>query len=80
MTRIEGKEIIIEVEKPDKCEYCGRTEELRPYGPGGARICYDCGTATPEMKKIVAENFDKILDQVDVARNAESTIVIELKK
>ncbi len=26
------------------CEYCGaKDEELRPYGKGGAKICYECG-------------------------------------
>lgn len=34
---------IIEVEPDDICELCGAFEETRPYGPGGKRICYDCG-------------------------------------
>jgi hypothetical protein len=25
-----------------KCEICGKTEELRPYGPGGKNVCFDC--------------------------------------
>lgn len=33
------------------CYYCGPTgEELRPYGPGGARICFPCMKATPERE------------------------------
>lgn len=31
-------------EEPDgRCELCGKIDELRPYGPHGERICYDCG-------------------------------------
>lgn len=33
----------IAVEEPDKCELCGKFAELRPYGPRGERICFDCG-------------------------------------
>lgn len=25
------------------CEMCGTIDELRPYGPNGERICFDCG-------------------------------------
>ena len=24
------------------CELCGKVEELRPYGPGGKNVCFDC--------------------------------------
>lgn len=27
----------------EPCEYCGIPSELRPYGKGGAKICYECG-------------------------------------
>jgi hypothetical protein len=43
VTRREGGVLIIEVEPDDTCELCGMVEELRPYGPNGARICFDCG-------------------------------------
>lgn len=34
--------------EPDrKCELCGKVEETRPYGPGGKRICYECGMKDP---------------------------------
>lgn len=26
-----------------KCELCGKTAELRPYGPKGESICFACG-------------------------------------
>lgn len=29
---------------PDaKCELCGKVAELRPYGPRGENICFECG-------------------------------------
>lgn len=34
--------LLIEVEPPAKCELCGKVAELRPYGPGGKRICFRC--------------------------------------
>ena len=30
------------------CELCGRIDELRPYGPNGEQICYECGQKDPE--------------------------------
>jgi hypothetical protein len=34
--------LLIEEEAPDTCELCGEEAELRPYGPGGKRICFNC--------------------------------------
>ena len=61
MTRIVNGMLIIEPEPDDKCEYCGKIDELRPYGKNGERICYDCGMKNEEetdrqMKKM----FDKL--------------------
>ena len=42
------------------CYYCGDTEELRPYGPGGAPICFVCGSH-PERKKAVEERMGAIM-------------------
>lgn len=34
------------------CHYgCGATKDLRPYGPGGAGVCFHCASATPERKQ-----------------------------
>jgi hypothetical protein len=30
------------------CDYCGALAELRPYGVGGASICFACGMANIE--------------------------------
>ena len=26
-----------------RCELCGKTAELRPYGPNGESVCFSCG-------------------------------------
>lgn len=40
-----------------KCEYCGKNDELRPYGRGGAFICFECGMK-PEHKSETEANYD----------------------
>ena len=40
---VDGVRIVrVKPEDPDVCDLCGAVEELRPYGPRGASICYDC--------------------------------------
>ena len=34
---------VIETESDMRCELCGKVDELRPYGPNGERVCFDCG-------------------------------------
>ena len=34
---------VIEATPPAKCELCGAIDELRPYGPHGEAVCFDCG-------------------------------------
>lgn len=34
---------VSEEEPHDVCELCGNLDDLRPYGPGGKRICCPCG-------------------------------------
>jgi len=43
VTRRVGNVEIIEPEEHDVCELCGKRAELRPYGPHGERICFECG-------------------------------------
>jgi hypothetical protein len=38
-----GNIIIIEDEPNQQCDLCGKIDELRPYGPNGECICFDCG-------------------------------------
>lgn len=53
-----GNITIICPEPDGKCEMCGKVDELRPYGPRGERICYDCAmkdeaSATRQMRRIL---------------------------
>lgn len=41
--RIDDDIVVIEEEPEDRCHACGNVAETRPYGPGGSRICFDCG-------------------------------------
>ena len=43
MTRDVPGGIIIETELPQQCDLCGVIAELRPYGPNGEAVCFDCG-------------------------------------
>jgi hypothetical protein len=36
-----GKGFIQETD-PAPCEMCGKIRELRPYGPNGENVCFDC--------------------------------------
>lgn len=34
------------------CHYCHTTtKELRPYGPRGAMVCFDCGTSSEHVEE-----------------------------
>lgn len=44
------------------CHYCGKTNDLRPYGPRGAMVCFDCAMSTPERKAETEHNFAVQLD------------------
>jgi hypothetical protein len=46
-----GNLIIIKEEPPDVCDQCGKVDELRPYGPKGELICYDCAQKNPEVSE-----------------------------
>ena len=43
------------------CHYCGKTNDLRPYGPKGAMVCFDCAMR-PERKAEAEYNFAVQLD------------------
>jgi hypothetical protein len=60
-TRIANGILIIEPEPEGECEYCGKIDELRPYGKDGARICYDCGMKNREETD---HQFGKVLDKI----------------
>jgi hypothetical protein len=48
MTRKISDTVYIEDTPPATCELCGVVSELRPYGPGGKWICFDCGMKDKE--------------------------------
>jgi hypothetical protein len=39
------------------CFYCSNTEDLRPYGPKGAMVCFSCAMATPERENEATLQF-----------------------
>lgn len=45
-----------------KCHYCDKTNDLRPYGPKGAMVCFSCAMGTPERKAETGRNFAAQLD------------------
>lgn len=56
-----NKIVIIGLPQEDApCEYCGKIDELRPYGKNGAKICFDCGMK-PENKEHTSKMFSKVL-------------------
>ena len=54
---------IIDSGEPAKCDLCGKVDELRPYGPNGESICFDCGMKDEET---TAKQFKKLIDGDDL--------------
>lgn len=48
MTKRIGNVLVIEEEEPQQCDFCGQIRELRPYGPNGECICFECGMKDEE--------------------------------
>lgn len=44
------------------CHYCGTTNDLRPYGPKGTWVCFDCAMSTPERRAEAGLYFAVQLD------------------
>jgi len=62
IARHNGKKAILLGEKNmGICEYCGKIDDLRPYGKDGANICYDCG--------MLPENFDEVNKRINGTYN-----------
>lgn len=48
---------------PGYCCHCQTAaKELRPYGPNGALVCFDCAMATPERKAAAERALQQTLD------------------
>lgn len=52
----------IEPEDPRICQLCGAFSETRPYGPGGARVCFGCGMKNEEeaQRRFAAELINSV--------------------
>lgn len=56
------------------CHYCKADDkEMRPFGPGGAQVCFDCAFATPERQAETERQFDARLNSA-----CEVSDIIEL--
>ena len=49
--------VLLEQEPPATCGDCGKEAELRPYGPGGKRICFECAMSDPTETSRRYRNF-----------------------
>ena len=50
---------VIEAEERQQCDMCGKIDELRPYGPNGECLCFDCGMKDENTtRKIFKEAMD----------------------
>lgn len=50
----------------DNCEFCGKYEEIRPYGPKGEKLCFDCGM---KDENSMEKQFQKQLDKLEQINN-----------
>lgn len=50
LAQAEGAEVITDT-APQQCDTCDKVAELRPYGPNGECICFDCGMRDEETTK-----------------------------
>lgn len=66
----------IEATEPGTCDLCGEIAELRPYGPNGENICFQCGMKDEESTR---RAFEKVLDGVD-AVEVSSRVLEAYKK
>lgn len=84
--------MIMEVLSNETCCTCSRPElpdradphdhtELRPYGPNGALICFDCAMK-PENREEVERRFETALNAAETASVADGATIghIELTK
>ena len=42
---------LITAQEHRKCQMCGETAELRPYGPNGERVCFPCAMKDEEAAR-----------------------------
>jgi hypothetical protein len=49
MSKRIGNAVVIAREPDMICHECGKVAETRPYGRGGAEMCYKCGEKIPDV-------------------------------
>lgn len=54
-----AKIVVLKASKPQGCDLCGKVAELRPYGPKGEHVCFECGMKDEEAAK---RAFDKRME------------------
>lgn len=57
MTGRVGDKVFIQVEPDERCAVCSKMAELRPAGPDGERVCFDCANKNPEALKAYAKRL-----------------------
>lgn len=70
MSGRQGDLFVIEQENPQQCDSCGAVKELRPYGPGGSIVCFDCAMKDP---KTAERHFGRRIGYTKPATNPENT-------
>lgn len=59
-----GKVLIISSERPQQCDLCLKIAELRPYGPKGEKVCFECmmkneSAAKKQFQKRLSANHEE---------------------
>ena len=61
-----------------KCYYCNTPEmsrnHLRPYGPNGALICFDCMKADPKREAEAERQFGAMLEHAGIVGDEVVTL------
>lgn len=60
---------VIKQQPESTCQLCGKTAELRPYGPNGEAICFECGMKDEEG---TAKRFAKLAFDIDLDKTKET--------
>lgn len=55
----------------------GKPIELRPYGPGGADVCFPCATETPEREQVAEWAFLAVLEGAEAASPHGAAVIGE---
>ena len=62
MSKRIGNVFVVQEETPQQCDDCGEITELRPYGPNGSAICFDCGM---KDEAGTAARYDAIIEGIE---------------